>query len=262
MSGHSTNAADTKIRLKMIANPPPWPDGKRCAVAFTFDEDCDSILHLAHHKNATNLVTSMSMLQYRPKIATSRILALYREFGLKQPFLVPAWSIERYPEVVEAILRDGHEIGHHGYIHELPNELTREREESGFYAVFSSSSAPAGRRHAPQRGARAKTTELRDSENGGVSGCQSHPRLQAGDSLQKFNDLVARKNNRELARLARIWNMLWDRILAERYSIEEPECADDLVQFGPGYAGRHKVDLEKRGPRQGRADPVICRNGG
>lgn len=119
----------TKERLKLIANPPPWPDGKRCAVAFTFDEDADSILHLAHHKNATNLVTSMSMLQYGPRVATPRILALYREFGMKQTFFIPAWVIERYPDLAEAILRDGHEIGHHGYIHEHPNELSRDREE-------------------------------------------------------------------------------------------------------------------------------------
>jgi len=64
----------------------------------------------------------------------------------------------------------------------------------------------------------------------------SYPRLQAGDGLPKFDDLVARKNNRQLARLARIRNMLRDRILAERYAIEEPECADDLVRSGPGYA--------------------------
>ena len=122
-------SGSTKERLRLIANPPPWPDGKRCAVAFTFDEDADSILHLAHHKNATNLVTSMSMLQYGPRVATPRILALYREFGMKQTFFIPAWVIERYPDLAEAILRDGHEIGHHGYIHEHPNELSRDREE-------------------------------------------------------------------------------------------------------------------------------------
>lgn len=129
MSEGKVGTNDVKSRLKLIANPPPWPEGKRCAVAFTFDEDADSILHLAHHKNANNLVTSMSMLQYGPKVATPRILELYREFDMKQTFFIPAWCIERYPKMIEAILRDGHEIGHHGYIHEHPNELSRDREE-------------------------------------------------------------------------------------------------------------------------------------
>jgi peptidoglycan/xylan/chitin deacetylase (PgdA/CDA1 family) len=114
---------------KLLANPPPWPNGKRCAVAFTFDMDADSILHLAHHQNATNLVATMSMLQYGPRIAMPRILNLLREFDIRQTFFIPAWCMERYPEVVEAVLADGHEIGHHGYIHEHPNELSRDREQ-------------------------------------------------------------------------------------------------------------------------------------
>ena len=46
----------------MIKNPVPWPNGARCAVAFTFDMDADSILHLAHHTSADTRVAAMSML--------------------------------------------------------------------------------------------------------------------------------------------------------------------------------------------------------
>ena len=120
------------IDRKLIANPPPWPNGARCAVAFTFDMDADSILHLAHHQNANNLVAAMSALQYGPRVAMPRILAFYRQMGIKQTFFIPSWCIERYPEAVEAALADGHEIGQHGYLHEHPNELTREREEYWF----------------------------------------------------------------------------------------------------------------------------------
>jgi peptidoglycan-N-acetylglucosamine deacetylase len=117
---------------KLIANPPPWPNGARCAVAFTFDMDADSILHLAHHRNANNLVASMSTLQYGPRVAMPRILAFYREMGVKQTFFIPAWCIERYPAAVEAALADGHEIAHHGYLHEHPNELALEQETYWF----------------------------------------------------------------------------------------------------------------------------------
>jgi peptidoglycan/xylan/chitin deacetylase (PgdA/CDA1 family) len=41
---------------------------------------------------------------------------------------VPAWCIEHYPAAVEAMVRDGHEVGFHGYIHEAPNALSREEE--------------------------------------------------------------------------------------------------------------------------------------
>lgn len=36
--------------------------------------------------------------------------------------------MERYPSAVEAILKDYHEIGHHGYLHERPNELPADEE--------------------------------------------------------------------------------------------------------------------------------------
>jgi len=111
----------------LISNPVPWPNGKKCAVAITFDMDSDSILHLAHPDSADNKVTTMSWLNY-DQVAIPRILDLYKKYDLKQTFFVPAWCIEKYPKTVELILEEGHEIAHHGYIHEHPNELTREEE--------------------------------------------------------------------------------------------------------------------------------------
>jgi peptidoglycan/xylan/chitin deacetylase (PgdA/CDA1 family) len=73
------------------------------------------------------MVSTLSWLRY-DEIAVPRILDMFREYGLKQTFFYPAWCMERYPHLVEAILKDGHEIAHHGYIHEHPNEQTREKE--------------------------------------------------------------------------------------------------------------------------------------
>jgi peptidoglycan/xylan/chitin deacetylase (PgdA/CDA1 family) len=60
------------------------------------------------------------MGRYGPTVAVPRILETYRRLGIKQSFFVPGWCIETYPDAVEAILRGGHEIGHHGYLHEDP----------------------------------------------------------------------------------------------------------------------------------------------
>lgn len=35
----------------MIRNTVPWPDGARCACAFTVDKDADSLIHVACHKD-------------------------------------------------------------------------------------------------------------------------------------------------------------------------------------------------------------------
>ncbi len=114
----------------MIRNPIPWPDGARCAVAFTLDMDADSILHLAHHTSADTRVVALSMLRYGPEIAIPRIVETYRRFGMRQTFFLPAWCMERYPAAVETVLEGGHEVGHHGYLHEHPNELSRDEEHA------------------------------------------------------------------------------------------------------------------------------------
>ena len=73
------------------------------------------------------MLSSLSWLKY-DEVAIPRILDMYRECGIKQTFFYPAWCMERYPHLVEMILKDGHEIAAHGYIHEDPNKLPREEE--------------------------------------------------------------------------------------------------------------------------------------
>ena len=74
------------------------------AVAITFDIDIDSILHLGFPDD------------------------IFSHFGIQQTFFFPAWCMEQYPDLVEYILKGGHEIGHHGYIHESPYHQTPEDE--------------------------------------------------------------------------------------------------------------------------------------
>jgi len=111
----------------MIKNPVPWPNGARCACAITFDIDTDSFLHLEHRERAPTMVSTLSWLKY-DEVAVPRILEMYRRFGIKQTFFYPAWCMERYPHLVDAILADGHEIAAHGYLHENANGLAPEEE--------------------------------------------------------------------------------------------------------------------------------------
>ncbi|MFG1294244.1 polysaccharide deacetylase family protein [Xanthobacter variabilis] len=113
----------------MIKNPVPWPNGARCAVVFTWDMDADSILHLAHPNDADTRLSTNSMLRYGPEIGVPRIMDLCRDMGVKHTFFVPGWCAEQYPDAVEAMMKGGHEVALHGYLHEYPNEMTREQEE-------------------------------------------------------------------------------------------------------------------------------------
>lgn len=111
----------------MIANPPPWPNGARCAVAITFDVDSDSFLHVTLPDRAHRLVGSTSWARY-DEVAIPRLVDLFGRHALRQTFFFPAWCMERYPHLVETVLAGGHEVGLHGYLHELANTLSRERE--------------------------------------------------------------------------------------------------------------------------------------
>jgi peptidoglycan/xylan/chitin deacetylase (PgdA/CDA1 family) len=42
---------------------------------------------------------------------------------------IPGFTAERHPDTVQELVRRGHEIGHHGYLHERPDTLTDEEEE-------------------------------------------------------------------------------------------------------------------------------------
>ena len=112
----------------MITNPIPWPNGARCAVVFTWDMDADSILHLAHPRDADTRLSTNSMLRYGPEIGVPRIIELCKSMGIKQTFFVPGWCAEQYPQAVELMVAHGHEVALHGYLHEYPNELSPEEE--------------------------------------------------------------------------------------------------------------------------------------
>jgi hypothetical protein len=135
----------------VIRNPVPWPNGAQCAACFTLDMDAESILYLAHPQRAHSMVSAASMLRYGPDIALPRILESYRHYGIRQTFFVPAWCAERYPYAVEAMMRDGHEVSAHGYVHEHPNELSDEAERHWLTRSLAALQAVSGEKPAGWR---------------------------------------------------------------------------------------------------------------
>jgi peptidoglycan/xylan/chitin deacetylase (PgdA/CDA1 family) len=108
-----------------------WPDGKKCAVCITFDCDADSLVHTMYPEEPHNYAGTVSWLQY-DRVAVPNIVEMYDRLGIKQTFFVPAWCLERYPEAFQPCVDAGHEIGHHGYIHESPNLQPPEGERFWF----------------------------------------------------------------------------------------------------------------------------------
>jgi peptidoglycan/xylan/chitin deacetylase (PgdA/CDA1 family) len=102
-----------------IPMPPgfSWPQGKRAAACFTFDMDAESAILFDHPESAAWLDV-MSHQAYGPRTGGPRILRLLERQGIRATFFVPGYTAERWPDTVRAIRDAGHEIGHHGYLHE------------------------------------------------------------------------------------------------------------------------------------------------
>jgi hypothetical protein len=106
-----------------------WPGGARCAIMMTFDLDGESPWI---HRDAAlaERPLHMSMGAYGPKTGMPRILDVLDRYAIKTCIFIPGWIVERYPALCEEIVRRGHEVGHHGYLHEKPFFMkSREEEE-------------------------------------------------------------------------------------------------------------------------------------
>jgi peptidoglycan/xylan/chitin deacetylase (PgdA/CDA1 family) len=104
-----------------------WPDGKGSAAAFTFDIDAESVLLWGAPGNADRM-SVMSHQAYGPLVGVPRLLRLLDKHRLRSTFFVPGYTAHRYPHVVRDIVAAGHEVAHHGYLHEQPTALTAEEE--------------------------------------------------------------------------------------------------------------------------------------
>jgi peptidoglycan/xylan/chitin deacetylase (PgdA/CDA1 family) len=76
------------------------------------------------------------------------ILRLLATYDLRATFFVEGWSALHYGDVVESILRGGHHIGLHGWIHEefldLPERTARQYVNDGLQVMKLRGIRPAG----------------------------------------------------------------------------------------------------------------------
>ena len=97
--------------------PIKWPNSSRCAIMLTFDFDAET-LWISRNPANINRPGILSQGKYGAQVGVPKILEVLRDFKVKATFFVPGWTAEKHTDTVEDILKDGHEIGHHGYLHE------------------------------------------------------------------------------------------------------------------------------------------------
>jgi peptidoglycan/xylan/chitin deacetylase (PgdA/CDA1 family) len=100
---------------------------RRVAVSFTFDFDAESAW-LGSFKVDTP--AALSRGAYGATEGVPRILRLLDKYNLPATFFIPGDTADRHPVETRAIANAGHEIGHHGYLHEPPHLLNEEEERT------------------------------------------------------------------------------------------------------------------------------------
>ena len=61
-------------------------------------------------------------------IAIPCFVEQFARLDLHLTFFVPGWVIEKYPAQINLLLKHGHEIALHGYLHERSNEIDKDDE--------------------------------------------------------------------------------------------------------------------------------------
>lgn len=107
------------VRAGRTLRPQRWPDGARCAVALSFDSDHET----SELRDGGKSVGRLSWGQYGSRVAVPRILNLLRRHEVRATFFVPAVVALIHPDEQRRIIAEGHEIGIHGWIHELNSQL-------------------------------------------------------------------------------------------------------------------------------------------
>jgi len=113
-----------QVRAGQAYRPKSWKGGARCAIALSFDSDHET----SELRDGGKSIGRMSWGQYGNRVGVPRILSLLAKHDVKATFYVPAVVALLHPEEQRRIVAEGHEIGIHGWIHELNSVLPYEAE--------------------------------------------------------------------------------------------------------------------------------------
>ncbi len=115
-----------KIRPGRALRPKAWKDGARVAVGISFDSDHES----GELRDGGKSLGRMSMGQYGARAGIPRIMKLLEKHSVPASFFTPAVVALLYPDEQKRAVDGGHEVGIHGWIHELnsilPGEIERD----------------------------------------------------------------------------------------------------------------------------------------
>ncbi len=97
----------------------------RVSACITFD--FDAISGWMDEENP--LPNPLSRGEFGGRVAAPRLLELLDRYGITSSWYIPGHTADTFPALVKEIADRGHEIAHHGYLHETPSGIgSREAE--------------------------------------------------------------------------------------------------------------------------------------
>ncbi|MCB2190455.1 MAG: polysaccharide deacetylase [Deltaproteobacteria bacterium] len=105
-----------------------WGDKGRCAVALGFDLDVETLWL----SRGLTTPSPLSRGKYGAYVSMPRILNFLAKRNIPATFFIPGWVADLYRPLVKEIIEAGHEVAHHGWLHDDPNSMPIEQEREEF----------------------------------------------------------------------------------------------------------------------------------
>jgi peptidoglycan/xylan/chitin deacetylase (PgdA/CDA1 family) len=144
-----------RVRAGRRLRPSKWHNGAQFAVALSFDSDHET----NELRDGGRSINRLAWGQYGSRVGVPRILALLEKYSVPATFYVPAVSALLYPDEQRRIAAAGHEIGMHGWIHELNSNLGPDDERDLMQRSLDTLEKITGQRPTGMRSPSADFTE-------------------------------------------------------------------------------------------------------
>ncbi len=117
------------LKPKTVGSPKiEWPAGKRSAAMITVDMDSESGILFSNPEAADHLDV-LAQMAYGERTGVPRLLRIFEKRGIRVTFYIPGFVADRWPDSVREVVDAGHEIGHHGYLHEYLTQAPSDEVE-------------------------------------------------------------------------------------------------------------------------------------
>lgn len=101
------------------------PEGKTVAFNIGCDFDAQSIWDGSFNMTSP---AYQARGEFGAEVAAPRLLKLFDKYDIKTTWCIPGHTADTFPTICKQIVQNGHEVAHHGYVHENPTTKSYEEE--------------------------------------------------------------------------------------------------------------------------------------